>query len=50
MEIKLTNNRIAKRILLGLNQNGALSNLIEQYSYEKGKIKMNIKTSNLMLH
>jgi DGQHR domain-containing protein len=30
---------IAKRILLGLNQNGALSNMIEQYSFERGKIK-----------
>lgn len=30
---------IAKRILLGLNRSGPLSNLIEQYWYEKGKLK-----------
>lgn len=30
---------IAKRILIGLNQNGSLNNLIEQYSFEKGKLK-----------
>lgn len=30
---------IAKKILAGLNKSGPLSNLIEQYWYEKGKIK-----------
>ncbi|MGD9487513.1 MAG: DGQHR domain-containing protein [Calditrichaceae bacterium] len=30
---------IGKRILLGLNKSGPLGNLIEQYWYEKGKIK-----------
>jgi DGQHR domain-containing protein len=30
---------IAKRILQGLNINGPLANLIEQYWYEKGKLK-----------
>lgn len=30
---------ISKRILLGLNKSGPLSNLIETYWYEKGKIK-----------
>ncbi|QNR87044.1 DGQHR domain-containing protein [Pedobacter riviphilus] len=30
---------IAKRILQGLNKSGPLGNLIEQYWYEKGKIK-----------
>lgn len=30
---------IAKKIILGLNKSGPLGNLIEQYWYEKGKIK-----------
>ncbi len=30
---------ISKRILLGLNKNGPLGKLIEQYWYEKGKLK-----------
>lgn len=30
---------ISKRILLGLNKSGPLGNLIEQYWYEKGKLK-----------
>ena len=30
---------IGKRILKGLNKSGPLGNLIEQYWYEKGKIK-----------
>ncbi|KJS05735.1 MAG: hypothetical protein VR77_07400 [Flavobacteriales bacterium BRH_c54] len=30
---------IGKRILLGLNKSGPLGNMIEQYWYEKGKIK-----------
>ncbi|WP_368127333.1 DGQHR domain-containing protein [Bacteroides caccae] len=34
-----SNIAIGKRILKGLNSNGPLSNLIEQYSFEKGKIK-----------
>ena len=35
----VSNIAIGKRILKGLNSNGPLSNLIEQYSFEKGKIK-----------
>jgi DGQHR domain-containing protein len=34
-----SNVAIAKRILQGLNKSGPLDNLIEQYWYEKGKIK-----------
>jgi DGQHR domain-containing protein len=30
---------IGKRILIGLNKSGPLNNMIEQYFYEKGKIK-----------
>ena len=40
MQIKpFSNIAVSKRILNMLNEHGALANMIELYTYEKGKIK-----------